>query len=205
MKIIFATHNEGKVKEMRALLSDLKIDVLSSEEAGMVEEVEEDGFTLEENAFKKAKSVAAKTGEWVIADDSGLFIEALNGAPGIHSARWAGEIQKDDDLMIYTLDKMKNVLDGKRNAYFETALALCAPDGRYWIFFGRDDGEIAKNPRGGNIRSKLPYDQIFIPKGHSQTFAEMTDEEKNKLSHRGRAFQEFKKWVEEKGLDFLKN
>lgn len=205
MKIIFATHNEGKVKEMRALLSDFEIDVLSAVEAGVAEEIEEDGATLEENALKKANFVAEKIDEWTIADDSGLFIEALNGAPGIHSARWAGEIKKYDDLMIYTLDKMKNVPDGKRNAYFETALALCAPDGRYWIFFGRDDGEIAKNPRGGNIRPKLPYDQIFIPKGHSQTFAEMTDEEKNKLSHRGRAFQEFKKLVKEKGLDFFKN
>jgi len=190
---------------MRALLSDFEIDVLSAVEAGVAEEIEEDGATLEENALKKANFVAEKIDEWTIADDSGLFIEALNGAPGIHSARWAGEIKKYDDLMIYTLDKMKNVPDGKRNAYFETALALCAPDGRYWIFFGRDDGEIAKNPRGGNIRPKLPYDQIFIPKGHSQTFAEMTDEEKNKLSHRGRAFQEFKKLVKEKGLDFFKN
>ncbi len=205
MKIIFATHNEGKVKEMRALLSDLKIDVFSAVEAGIVEEVEEDGVTLEENAFKKAKFVAVKAGEWAIADDSGLFIEALNGAPGIHSARWVGEIQKYDDLMTYTLDKLRNVPDGERKAYFQTALALCASDGRSWIFCGRDDGEIANGPRGGNIRPQLPYDQIFIPKGYIQTFAEMTDEQKNKLSHRGRAFEQFKKFVKEKGLGFFKN
>ena len=102
MKIIFATHNAGKVAEMRRLLSDCDIEVFSAEEAGVMEDVVEDGKTLKENAFKKAMFVAKRTGEWTIADDSGLCIDALDGEPGVHTARWAGEKFSREKLAGYT-------------------------------------------------------------------------------------------------------
>lgn len=191
-RLVFATHNQGKVKEMKDILSGLEIEVLSAEEAGVFEDVVEDGETFEENALKKAKFVAEKTGEWAVADDSGLCISALGGAPGVQSARWS----EGADLAEYTLDKLKNIPAEERTAYFRSTAALCAPDGRHWFFQGRIDGEIPLEPRGID-RPKLPYDVIFIPEGYNRTFAEMSDAEKNSLSHRGLAFSCLKEFIGE--------
>jgi len=199
MKLIFATHNKGKVIEMQALLSDLDIEVMSADEAGVTEDVVEDKDTFEGNALKKARFVAEKAGEWAVADDSGICIEALDGAPGVYSARWAGEGASGDKLVEYTLDKMKDVPEGKRGAYFESCLALVAPDGRYWTFSGQVSGRLPLEPRGQH-RPKLPYDVIFIPEGFEQTFAEMSDVEKNKLSHRGLAFEKLKDFLRKEVL-----
>ncbi|KKT25137.1 MAG: Non-canonical purine NTP pyrophosphatase [Parcubacteria group bacterium GW2011_GWA2_43_9b] len=195
-RLIFATHNTGKVKEMRSILSGLGVEVLSAEEAGIFEDVIEDGKTFEENALKKAKFIADKTGEWAVADDSGLCIEALDGAPGIHSARWAGGF----DLVEYTLAKMKDILDIKRSAYFKSVAALYASDGRHWFFRGVIRGRISLEASGVN-RPKLPYDLIFIPDGYDRTFAGMSDIEKNSLSHRGLAFSQLKNFI----ADMIKN
>jgi len=191
-RLIFATHNQGKVKEMKDILNGLEVEVLSAEEAGIFDDVIEDGKTFEENALKKARFIAEKTGDWSVADDSGLCIKALGGAPGIYAARWAG----DKDLVEYTLNKMKDVSAEKRSAYFESAAVLCAPDGRHWSFRGTINGAISFEARGAN-RPKLPYDVIFIPEGRDKTFAQMSDSEKNSLSHRGAAFLQLKKCMEE--------
>lgn len=194
MKLIFATNNPEKVEEMKDILSGLKIEILSPKETRVVFDVAEDGKTLEENALKKAQFVAQKSREWAVADDTGLFIKELNNFPGIHSARWAGEKVPREKLARYILAKMKNIPQEKREAWFESAVALVASDGRNWMFKGKVEGSIALTPRG-ELRSRLPYDVIFIPQGHSRTFAEMSSKEKNSLSHRGLAFRSLKEFL----------
>jgi len=194
MKIIFATQNQGKIKEMKSILSDLKVDVLSAGEAGIFDEVVEDGKTFKDNALKKARFIAQKSGEWAVADDSGLCITALNGAPGVHSARWAGDRSDDSKLVMHTLEKMKEIPAGKRQAYFESAVALVSPEGKEWTYSGQVHGSISLEPRGTAL-PKLPYDVIFIPQGYEKTFAEMTNEEKNSISHRGLAFEKLKEQI----------
>lgn len=194
MKLIFATHNPGKIKEMQELLAGLNIEVLSAEEVGVTEDPAEDGLTFEENALKKARFVCAKSGEWAVADDSGICLDALNGAPGIFTARWAGE---GNDLIDFTLDKIKDVPEENLGAHFSCSVALVSPDGQEYIFEGRADGRVIKERRG-SAHPKLPYDQIFIPTGYEQTFAEMPREEKHKLSHRGQAFAQLKEFLASK-------
>ena len=203
MKIIFATHNQGKVKEMRAMLAGLEAEVLTAEEAGVHEDVEEDGETLKDNAMKKAQFVVDKTSEWAVADDSGLFIKALNGKPGVHTNRWAGENATGDQKVEKALMEMNEVEEGKRTAWFESCLVLINPKGESWIFTGKVNGKIASEPRGELI-SSLPYDVVFIPEGYDKTFAEIPDTEKNKLSHRGRAFEKLKVFLRNEILD-MKN
>lgn len=194
MKLIFATHNQGKIKEMQALLQDLDIEVLSAAEAGVFEEAREDGKTFAANALKKAAFVTEKTGEWAVADDSGICIDTLGGRPGVLTARWAGEGASDEDLVNYTLKQLKNVPEDERGAYFQSSLALTSPNGEHWIFEGKIYGIIPERPRG-KPRPRLPYDVIFIPEAENRTFAEMTDQEKNSLSHRGLAFKKLKEFL----------
>ena len=193
-KIIFASNNAGKIKEMQDILSDVEIPILSAREAGIEEEAEENGKTFFENAWKKADLITQKTGEWAVADDSGLCIEALNGEPGIFSARWAGEGKGDWDLVNYALERMKQVPDGQRRAWFESAVVLISPAGEYWHFTGRIYGIITHSPQG-DMRTHLPYDLIFIPDGYNITFAQMSGEEKNNLSHRGEAFRRISEFI----------
>lgn len=188
MKIIFATHNEGKLIEMKKILHDF--EVIGAEEAGVFEDVIEDGATFAENALKKARFVVNQTGEAAIADDSGACIKVLNGAPGIFSARWAG----DRDIADFTLEKIKDVPEGQRQAWFETAAALVLPDGREFVFAGQMHGNMTFEKRGESL-PKLPYDSIFIPDGHTLTCAEMGNEAKNKISHRGKAFLELREFL----------
>ena len=194
MRIIFATHNQGKVKEMQAILAGLNMKIVSAEEAGIFEDVIEDGETFEENAFKKANFIMKKSGEWAVADDSGLCIKALDGAPGIFTTRWAGENASGDELVNFTLEKMKNVPAENRNAYFESAIVLVSPEGKRWTFSGAIEGKITETPKG-IAHPKLPYDVIFIPEGYRKTFAEMKNEEKNSISHRGLAFSKLKEFI----------
>jgi len=194
-RIIFATHSPGKIREMRDILAGLEVEIISAEDAGIFEDPAEDGETFQENALKKAKFVSERTGEWVLADDSGLCIEALNGLPGVKSARWAGD-REAADLTKHTLDQMKNVSEGRRQAYFETAAVLYSPNGRHWFFEGTVKGIITFEPRGTPL-PKLQYDVIFVPDGHNRTFAEMSAQEKNAISHRGEAFGKLKKFIED--------
>lgn len=195
MKFVFATHNVGKIREMRVLLAGLPIEMSSAEEAGVHDDVVEDGATFEENAVKKARFVAERTHQWSVADDSGICIDALDGAPGVHTARWAGEGASGEALVQHTLTQMANVPEEKRQAHLQSTLALIAPDGELRMFTGTVHGRIPFEPRG-IPRAKLPYDRIFIPDGHERTFAEMSDGEKNALSHRGLAFQKLRAFLQ---------
>ncbi len=193
-RIIFASQNQGKVREMKAILRDLKIEVLGASEIGIKEEAVEDQVTFEANALKKAQLIAQLSKEWSVADDSGLGIKALGGRPGVYSARWAGPGASAEELVNYTLEQIKTVPPVERQAWFETAVALVTPTRESWIFKSRIEGEIVKSPRG-QPRPKLPYDVIFRPQGYDRTFAEMTDEEKNSLSHRGLAFRQLRDFI----------
>jgi XTP/dITP diphosphohydrolase len=192
MKLIFATHNEGKLREMKNILSDLPLEIVSASEAGVLEEPVEDGATFADNALIKARYVAERAKEWTVADDSGLCVEALGGAPGVFSARWAGEGATGEEKADKVLKELGDLPAERRNAYFESSLALVSPTGEHWIFSGRINGRITFGRQEIVARPKLPYDAIFIPEGFDKTFGQMTDEEKNALSHRGQAFRDLK-------------
>jgi len=194
-KMVLATYNPGKLKEVREILKKFNIVLLSLNDVGFKKEIKENGKTFTENAFKKAKTVAKKTGLWTIADDSGICIEALNNRPGVKSGRWAGLGANDGKIVAHTLNQLKNVPIKNRQAVFETALALVSPNNRFWIFKGQVFGTVSLKPKG-KPRKKLAYDVIFIPKGYTKTFAEMPDWKKNKLSHRGLALAKLKKFLE---------
>jgi XTP/dITP diphosphohydrolase len=204
MRLVFATHNANKVTEMRQLLRGLPFAVVSADEAGVYEDVVEDGETFEANAEKKARFVqnviarsdaTKQTRVWSLADDSGLCIDALGGKPGVYSARWAGEGATGEQIVEYTLEKLRDVLEDRRQASFVSALVLVSPEGARHAFRGEVRGRIPLAPRGTHVRPKLPYDVIFEPDGTGRTFAEMTDEEKNSLSHRGLAFNELRTYM----------
>ena len=175
-------------------MKDLDVEIISADEAGISEDVIEDGKTFEENALKKARFINKKTKEWTMADDSGICVKALEGAPGIYSARWAGEGAPGEEWIRRLLSEMKNVPEGERDAWFETSAVLVAPDRKYWNFVGKVEGKITMEPRGV-AHPRLPYDAIFIPKGYDKTFSEMSGEEKNALSHRGQAFRKLKEFL----------
>ncbi len=199
MNLIFATHNTGKLEEMKEILHGLDFEIQSAREAGVTDEVIEDSLTFQENALKKAREVCAKTGMLSLADDSGVCIDALGGAPGVYTARWAGEGASDEMLVSHTLNTMRGFDEDDRGAAFICVAALVHPDGREWTFEGRVVGRIAKAP-AGTSRPKLPYDVIFIPEGQKRTFAQMPIEEKHALSHRGRAMRKVRDFLEKKQL-----
>ncbi len=187
MKIVIATQNPGKVKEIKSILKELEIEVMSATEAGITTGAVEDGDTVEENAKKKAQFVVEKIKLPAIADDAGLFIDALEGKPGVHSARWAGPDSTDNQKLHKLLDEMKGVPLDRRTAVFKSAVALSYPGKDSYIFTGQCPGNITDVPRG-TPRKHMPYDLLFKPDGCTQTFAEMTDDEKNAISHRAMAF-----------------
>lgn len=194
-RIIFATHNQGKVEEIRKILEGFDVSVVSADEAGVHEDVVEDGKTFQENALKKAEFVSRTANEWAMGDDSGICVQALDGAPGIYSARWAGENAPGHKWVELLLSKLEGVPEDKRGAWFETVVVLKSPTDQHWAFSGRVNGTIAMAPRGVS-HPRLPYDSVFIPEGDNRTFSEMTQEEKNAISHRGQAFRKLKDFVE---------
>lgn len=187
MEIVLATRNKKKVEEIRRITADLSITILSLGDYPACPETIEDRDTFEGNATKKAVEVCACTGKPALADDSGLEVEALNGAPGVFSARYAGG-GSGNDVRNYEklLTELKNVPDVKRGARFVCCMALAFPDGSVKTFLGDTKGCIAHGPRG---KTGFGYDPVFIPDGHKRTFAEMSAEEKDKLSHRGKALE----------------
>lgn len=192
MKIVFATKNKGKLKEIRAMCAGSGIEIIGSQEAGVDGDVVEDGATLEENALKKARFVFNAIHGWTAGEDTGLFIDALGGEPGIYAARWPGP---DGNHAVYALERMKDVPEGKRAARFATVVALISPAGEEYIFEGSIEGSIAAASTGEE-RSQLPYDVVFIPRGgNCHTFAEMTDDEKNAYSHRASAIQKMREFL----------
>ncbi|MDE2029511.1 MAG: RdgB/HAM1 family non-canonical purine NTP pyrophosphatase [Alphaproteobacteria bacterium] len=182
--LIVATHNEGKVREFAALLHPYVEEIVSSGHLGLAAP-EETGATFADNAIIKARAAALATGQLALADDSGLCVNALNGAPGVYSARWA-EPGRDFTAAMRRIEKeIGDAAD--RSAHFICVLALCWPDGRCETVTGRVYGTIAREPRGANGHG---YDPIFIPEGETRTFAEMSDAEKNALSHRAIALRD---------------
>jgi len=185
-RIVIASHNEGKVRELGELLAPFGIACVSAGSLGLPEP-EETGDTFEENAALKARAAAAASGMLALADDSGLEVAALGGAPGIHAARWGGP-GKDFGLAMQRVRReMKATGGGGRRANFACALALAAPNGEAAVFLGKVYGLIVWPPRGDR---GFGYDPIFVPEGHTETFGEMDPGLKNALSHRMRAFEQ---------------
>lgn len=180
--LVIATHNEGKVKEISALLAPYIGDFVSAGALGLVEP-EEDGESFSENAAIKARAAAAESGRPALADDSGFCVNALGGAPGIYSARWAGPEKDFGKAMARVNDALEGYED--RSCYFICVLALAHPDGTVRTFEGRIDGQMLWPPRG---EQGFGYDPIFLPNGHDKSFGEMAPAEKQAISHRRRAF-----------------
>lgn len=182
MKLILATNNKNKVREIREILGGRFEEILSLSEAGIVHETVEDGTTFAENAEKKAREIAAISGMAALADDSGISVDALGGAPGVYSARFAGEHGDDKKNTDLLLRKLAGESD--RGAHYTAAVALVYPDGQILSAEGYLFGRIADAPRG---TGGFGYDPVFVPEGGTRTLAEYTEEEKNAISHRARA------------------
>ena len=189
MKIVFASGNEGKVKEVEFMLSGTGIDLVSLNSYSEVPEVVEDGSSFLENALKKARIIAEFTGETVLADDSGLLVDILNGEPGIYSARYAGPRATDKENNARLLAKLKDIPQEKRIASFQCVLVLYRKDGTFDSFEGKWQGQIIDEPRGSN---GFGYDPIFWIPELKMTAAQLSAPVKNKLSHRGQAVAKFK-------------
>jgi XTP/dITP diphosphohydrolase len=187
MEIVLATRNKKKIEEIKRITADLPVTILSLDNFPNCPETVEDKDTFEENAVKKAVEVCQCTGKLSLADDSGLEVDALNGAPGVYSARYAGGTSVND-VRNYEklLAEIKDVPDDKRGAQFVCCIALSFPDGTVKTFFGCTKGSISRVPRG---KTGFGYDPVFIPEGNKRTFAEMTGSEKDSLSHRGKALE----------------
>lgn len=189
-KIVFATGNAGKVKEIRMIMADLGVEVLSMKEAGISIDIEEDGSTYEENALIKARAVAACTDAIVMADDSGLEADALNKEPGVLSARYMGEDTPYSIKNGEIIKRLMGVPDEERSARFVCAIAAVLPDGRELTTRATIEGRIGYEEKGAN---GFGYDPIFYVPEFGKTTAELTEEEKNKVSHRGKALELMKK------------
>lgn len=186
MRIIFATGNEGKMREIRMILADLGLEILSMKEAGISADIEENGKTFEENAKIKAKAIAEFCEDIVLADDSGLEIDALNGEPGVYSARYMGEDTSYHLKNKNLIDRLEGVPDEERMARFVCAIAAVLPDGRVLESKGTIEGRIGYEERGEN---GFGYDPIFMLPEYGKSTAEISAEEKNELSHRGKALR----------------
>lgn len=189
-KIIFATGNEGKMREIRLILEDLGMEILSLKEAGIHLDIQENGDTFEENAVIKARTVMEETGALVLADDSGLEIDYLNGEPGVYSARYLGEDTSYRIKNQNLIDRLEGVPEEKRTARFVCAIAAAFPDGRTLMARGTIEGIIGYEERG---EGGFGYDPIFWLPEYGCSTAELTMEKKNELSHRGKALRIMKK------------
>lgn len=190
-KFVLATHNPGKLREMSEILSRLGVEVVMPADLGISVDVEETGTTFAENAMLKAKAICAAANLPAIADDSGLCVDALNGGPGVYSARYGGEGLDDKGRYTLLLNSLRG--QGTRAAHFESAIACAFPSGDTLTAAGRCDGTIAFAPMG---EGGFGYDPVFFVPALAKTFAQMTAEEKNKISHRGKALTEFAERLE---------
>jgi XTP/dITP diphosphohydrolase len=188
MHIIFATNNENKLKEIRDILGK-SFELISLGDLNLEKDIPEDGATLEENSLFKARYIHKSTGMNVFADDTGLEIEALNGQPGVHSARFAGEEKNSGANIEKVLSLLVNIEN--RKARFRTVIALIFK-GKEYLFEGTVFGKITKEKRGSK---GFGYDPVFIPEGENITFAEMSLDKKNSISHRAKAFEELKEFL----------
>ena len=198
--LVLATTNKGKLKEFKELLKDFPVEIRSLADFGPIPEVIEDGATFDDNAYKKALFTAKVLGLPAIADDSGLAVEALNGAPGVYSARYAGEKSSDAENTAKLLQDMEGVAN--RKAAFHCVISIAVPSGPALTYEGTCEGELLTAPRG---EDGFGYDPIFFSPELGKTFAELSMEEKNQVSHRGRAmaemaaeFDQVLKWMKQR-------
>jgi XTP/dITP diphosphohydrolase len=196
MDIVLATKNRKKIEEIKKILDVVENapHILTLDDFPDFQDVVEDGETFEENAVKKAVAVSRSTGMAAVADDSGIEVDALIGSPGVFSARFAGDTADDRENLEKLLQELKAVPEEKRGARFVCCIAL-ASGSDVKTFFGTIKGRIGTEPRGDK---GFGYDPVFYPEGHDRTFAEMSDSEKNSMSHRGAALREFQKYVLDK-------
>lgn len=198
--LVLATRNQGKVKELQEMLAGFPVEIRSLADFGPLPEVVEDGATFDDNAYKKAIFTAKALGLPAMADDSGLVVEALDGAPGVYSARYAGADADDAANIVKLLKELEGVSD--RRAAFVCVLSLAVPTGPALTYEGRCEGEIIHEPRGSG---GFGYDPVMLYPPLNKTFAEMTPEEKNRVSHRGQAmaqvreeFAKILKWLDQR-------
>jgi XTP/dITP diphosphohydrolase len=192
-KLVIATQNLNKFKEMKDALGGLAWEIVPALDFPGFPEVIEDGQTLEENSLKKAESLSRFSGLSALADDTGLFVEALGGQPGVHSARFAGPNGNDIENVRKLLELLKDIPPDRRQAYFKTIITLFHPDRPFQQAAGEIKGFITKEQRGSN---GFGYDPVFQPSGYDKVFAEMNLEEKNTISHRGIAIRYAKRLLE---------
>ena len=182
MRLLISSRNPHKIREIRDILGRPGLDLLSADDVPGLPDVEEDGDTFVANALKKARELCRASGLWSIADDSGLEVDALGGAPGVLSARYAGVHGRDADNNLKLLRELADKPD--RSAQFHSAIALVAPDGREWTAEGICRGHMIHEPRG---TGGFGYDPLFVPDGFDKTFAELGSDVKNRISHRAKA------------------
>lgn len=194
MKLVIATTNKGKVAEISAVLKDSGIELLSLVDFPDIPDIDEDGSTFRENALKKARMTALSTGLAALADDSGLEVDALDGRPGVASARFAPTAEERNEKL---LDLMKDVPDERRSARFVCALVLVTADGHVWTTERHCEGKITRHPAGNG---GFGYDPVFFYEPLGKTFAALSRAGKNLISHRGLALEDFRKAVLEEGL-----
>ncbi|MBI5484775.1 MAG: XTP/dITP diphosphatase [Deltaproteobacteria bacterium] len=191
-KLVVATRNRGKIREIQALLDGLIEEVICSADVDGFSDTVEDGGSFEENALKKAREAALFTGLPALADDSGLVVEALNGRPGVYSARFAGEGAGDEANNARLIEELEKIGPDRRQAAFVCVLAFVTPDGVERTFTGRVGGRILDLPQGSG---GFGYDPLFLVEGFGRTMAELALEEKNNISHRGQAFRQFRDYL----------
>ncbi len=185
-RLVIASRNEKKKKELLQIIGDLNLEVATLNDFPGAPEVEEDGLTFHDNAVKKAREIAQFTGCMTLADDSGLEVDALGGLPGVHSARFAGEPSDDERNNQKLLQMLEGIPAPERTARFRCVIAIAFPDGRVETAEGTCEGRIGFLPKGS---AGFGYDPLFIPDGFDMTFAELSPEVKNSISHRGKALQ----------------
>lgn len=194
--IIAASRNAHKIVEIEAITRKFGMEVISRDEAGLpTEEIEEDGDTFEENSFKKANEIMKMCGKVTIADDSGLMVEYLGGAPGVYSARFAGEDAGDEKNNQKLLSLLEGVPYKERRAKFVSVITMIYPDGETLVARGECEGHIIDTPVGEN---GFGYDPLFVPDGFQRTFAQFDSEEKNEISHRAKALLQLEKLLAER-------
>ena len=198
-KIVAATGNRHKIEEMEAITAPFGMTLMTKAEAGVGDlDVEETGTTFEENSLLKARAIMEATGLPAIADDSGLEVDALDGAPGVYSARFSGEGATDESNNLKLLQLMEGVEDGKRTGRFVSVITLCYPDGRTLTARGECPGSINRSPLGDG---GFGYDPLFVPDGFKKTYAQLTAQEKNSISHRARALAVLKEKLQQEGSE----
>lgn len=192
-KIVFASRNRGKIEEIRTLLAESGVALKSLEDYPALPDILEDGKSFLENALKKARAISGLTGETVLADDSGLEVAVLDGAPGIYSARYAGDSADDGKNILKLLSNLEGVPPEDRAAAFRCILVLYRPDGRYDVFDGIWEGRIAEAPAG---KGGFGYDPVFYLPERGVTAAELPAGVKNRISHRAMAAEKLKVWLQ---------